>query len=145
MLTLWYAEPTPGDIVWCRFPQDLPMPGPKPRPALVLKCGLAEDKPAVLVAYGTSQNTQQLYAGEFAIYPTDDVAYRRSGLSFATKFNLKKTVQLPYNNIWFSPPPVGSGITPKLGELHPLLVKRLHAAASVLSPREREKLKGGDE
>ena len=145
MPTLWYAEPSPGDIVWCRFPQDLPIPGPKPRPALVLKCGLVEDKPAVLVAYGTSRNTQQLYAGEFAIYPRDEIGFRRAGLSFATKFNLKKTVQLPYNSIWFGPPPQGSGVTPKLGELHPQLVKRLHAAASALSPRERETLKGGDE
>ena len=145
MLTIWYVEPAPGDIVWCRFPQDLPTPGHKPRPALVLKCGLVGDRPMVLVAYGTSKKTNLLYAGEFAIYPKDASGYDRSGLSFATKFNLKKTVYLPYNNIWFGPPPKGSGNMPKLGELHPSLVKRLHAAANGLSPSELEKLKGTEE
>ena len=145
MLTIWYAEPSPGDIVWCRFSQDLPAPGPKPCPALVLKCGLVDDRLIVLVAYGTSKNTNQLYAGEFAIYPGDDVGYLRAGLSFATKFNLKKTVYLPYNNTWFGSPPKGSSVTPKLGELHPSLVKRLHAAANSLTPAELAKLRGTDE
>ena len=145
MLTIWYVQPAPGDIVWCRFPQDLPTPGPKPRPALVLKCGLVDDRPMVLVAYGTSKNTALLYAGEFAIYPKDEPGYHRAGLSFATKFNLKKTVYLPYNNIWFGPPPKESGVTPKLGELHSSLVKRLHAAANGLTAAELEKLRGTEE
>ena len=99
----------------------------------------------VLVAYGTSKNTDLLYAEEFAIYPKDESGYRRAGLSFATKFNPKKTIYLPYNDIWFGPPPKGSGVTPKLGELHPSLVKRLHAAANGLSPSELGKLKGTEE
>jgi len=40
---IWYGAPAPGDIVWCRFPQDgVPGPGPKARPALVLSVGEKE-------------------------------------------------------------------------------------------------------
>ena len=38
MPTRWWPSPEAGEIVWCHFPQDqLPEPGPKPRPALVVK------------------------------------------------------------------------------------------------------------
>ena len=48
----WFLAPRAGDIVWCRFPQHkLSGPGPKARPALVLRVG--EDnkgRPVVEVA-----------------------------------------------------------------------------------------------
>jgi len=76
----WFPAPRAGDIVWCRFPQDrLPAPGPKPRPALVLRVGEHEGHPLVEVAYGTSRKVDTLYAGEFAILPSDPV--RRVELS----------------------------------------------------------------
>ena len=126
----WYDAPGPGDIVWCRFPQDgVPNPGPKPRPALVLSVGEQDDHPVVIVAYGTSQMTADLRAGEFAILPANATAYAAAGLSYPTKFNLGKTFELDYNDVWFGVPPgAPQGQTPKLGILHPSLMHRAQAA-----------------
>ena len=52
-----------------------------------------------------------------------------AGLSYDTKFNLRHTVTLPYNADWFSVPPAAPhGQTPKLGTLHPSLVRAVPAA-----------------
>ncbi len=50
----------------------------------------------MLVAYGTSQRVAELFAGEFAITPTEAAAYQLVGLSYPTKFNLRERVLLPY-------------------------------------------------
>ena len=128
--TLWFAPPRTGDIVWCRFPQGrIPGPGPKSRPALVLRVGEVSDHPAAVVAYGTSQKVDRLYAGEFSILPSDNEAYAASGLGYPTKFNLGETFELDYNDIWFGVPPgAPCGQTPKLGMLHPSLIRRAHTA-----------------
>lgn len=131
MAAHFFALPDVGDIVWCRFPhQGFATPGPKPRPALVIDVGALRGDPAVAVIYGTSQKLDQLYPGEFAITPTDGGAYALSGLSYATKFNTRRSVFLPYNEIWFAPAPAAPfGQTPKLGVLHPSLLPRVAAAA----------------
>jgi hypothetical protein len=134
----WFAPPQPGDIVWCRFPQrSVPGPGPKPRPALVLAVGDDENgNPVVRVAYGTSQKTDQLYAGEFAILPNLTDAFEASGLSYPTKFDLNATFELDYNDIWFGVPPhAPHGQIPKLGILHPSLIRRAATAARAGSKR----------
>jgi len=135
----WFAPPQPGDIVWCRFPQGgMPGPGPKPRPALIIAVGEAHAKPMVRVAYGTSQKTDQLYPGEFAIFPAEADAFAESGLSYATKFNLGRTFELDYNNIWFGVPPLAPyGQNPKLGILHPSLLHRAMAAHAAASRNQR--------
>lgn len=128
----WFPPPQPGDIVWCRFPEErLPKPGPKARPALVLQVGEDLGRPVVVVAYGTSQKVDRLYPGEFVIAPSDREAYDAAGLSHPTKFDLRRTFELNYNDVWFGVAP-GSphGQTPKLGLLHPSLVKRARAAFS---------------
>jgi len=130
----WFPAPRAGDIVWCRFPQDkLPKPGPKPRPALVLSVGEDQGRPVVEVAYGTSQKVDSLYSGEFAISPSDPAAYEAAGLSYATKFNLAVTFELDFNDTWFAVAPgAPHGQTPKLGVLHPSLVRRVQAAAGAV-------------
>jgi hypothetical protein len=113
-------------------------PAPKPRPALVTGLAQFEDGTlGVAVAYGTSQRVNELYAGEFAIAPGDGEAYRAAGLSFPTKFNLAKRVTLPYTDVWFRVPSGASfGQTPKMGILHPSLMKRAQAAfAAIESPK----------
>lgn len=125
--------PLAGDICWCHFPHKpaLGEPGPKPRPALILAVyrGAEQGQFRVAVCYGTSQKTQQLYAGEFAITPEDGEAFRLAGLSYPTKFNLREEVILPFNGHWFSTPPAPQfGQEPKLGSLHPALLRRLRAA-----------------
>ena len=125
-----WPRPKPGDIVWCRFPEDLATgPGPKPRPALVLAVGDIEGEIAVEVAFGTSQKTSRLYSGEFLIEPQDGDAFRTAGLSYATKFNLAKRLELPYIAEWFAVAPgTPFGQTPKLGILHPSLIRRARSA-----------------
>ncbi len=81
------------------------------------------------VAYGTSRKVTRLHAGEFAISPADGDAYQTAGLSYPTKFNLKKRVQLPYTPDWFAVAPGAPfGRTPKLGLLHPSLMRRARSA-----------------
>jgi hypothetical protein len=135
--THWFKPPPPGDIVWCRFPQNrMPGPGPKPRPALALAVGESGSNPVVRVAYGTSQKTDQLYTGEFAILPAQADAFAESGLSYPTKFNLGKTFELDYNDIWFGVPPHAPyGQKPKLGILHPSLLRRAMAAHTAATRR----------
>lgn len=126
-----FSLPAPGDIVYCRFPEEIGKPGPKPRAALVT--GIVEfhdGTKGVIVAYGTSQKTRELRSGEFLISAQDGEAYRASGLSYPTKFDLRSTTALPYTDEWFRVPPVPLfGQTPKLGILHPSLMQRASAAA----------------
>jgi len=130
MSGLWWAEPTAGDIVWCHFPDNI-NPRPKPRPALILAV-FDDDAPhfTVRVAYGTSQRTTDLHRGEFAILLAQhSAAFEAAGLSFDTKFDLKQAVDLPFNTDWFSVPPAAPhGQTPRLGVLHPSLVRAVQAA-----------------
>jgi hypothetical protein len=83
----------------------------------------------VEVAYGTSQKVDQLFAGEFAITPADRTGYTAAGLSYPTKFDLRQTFELDFNDVWFAVPPGAPfGDRPKLGVLHPSLVRRAETA-----------------
>ena len=126
----WFSAPAPGDIVWCRFPEEkLLASETKARPALVLRVGEDQGHPVVEVAYGTSQKVDSLYAGEFAITPADRAAYEAAGLGYPTKFNLGETFELDFNDEWLAVPPGAPfGQTPKLGSLHPSLMRRAKAA-----------------
>ena len=127
----WWLNPVAGEIVWCHFPENKGIqPGPKPRPALIVKV-IDDQMPQflVMVAYGTSQKTDQLRSGEFLISNNEIAAYQLAGLSYSTKFSFHSTVELPYSNEWFKVPPgAPNGQTPKLGVLHPSLMQRAHAA-----------------
>jgi hypothetical protein len=126
----FFLLPQAGDIVWCRFPQrGLPAPGPKARPALVIDIGQLRDEPAAEVIYGTSQKLDRLFPGEFPITPEDGDAFVASGLSYPTKFDTARSLYLPYNDEWFAVAPgAPHGQIPKLGVLHPSLVRRAKAA-----------------
>ena len=126
----WWGEPIAGEIVWCHFPDHITQ-RPKPRPALILVV-FDDDMPhfEVRVAYGTSQRTTTLHRGEFSILrDRNRAAYEAAGLSYDTKFDLKQTIDLPYTTEWFSVPPAAPHWqTPKLGTLHPSLVRAVQAA-----------------
>ena len=127
---MWPA-PEPGDIVWCRFPErPRDKPGPKPRPALVIEVVERTDGIEVKVAYGTSQKLGRLLAGEFAIRKLDNAAaYALPGLSYDTKFNLVDTLSLPWDSEFFAIPAYPKhGQLPKLGSLHPGMMKTVGAA-----------------
>lgn len=125
-----WSEPIAGDIVWCQFADDI-HPRPKPRPALTLVV-FDDDAPqfTVRVANGTSQGTTTLYQGEFSIlHDRNPAAYEAAGLSYDTKFDLRQSVDLPFTTEWFSVPPAAPhGQTPKLGTLHPSLVRAVQTA-----------------
>ena len=133
MTQQWWSEPAAGNIVWCHFPDNV-HPRPKPRPALIVTV-FDDDAPRfeVRVAYGTSQKTTTLHGGEFAILrERNPTAYEAAGLSYDTKFDLKQAIDLPYSTEWFSVPPAAPhGQTPKLGTLHPSLVRAVQAAFRV--------------
>ena len=127
-----WEQPDPGEIVWCRFPQrPRDVPGPKPRPALVISITEHADGITVGVAYGTSQKTDRLVSGEFTIRKAGNkTAYAMAGLSYDTKFDLRNILELPRNDSFFAVPPDPQyGQTPKLGSLHIGMKKTLEAAA----------------
>lgn len=126
----WWGEPTAGDIVWCRFPDNI-NPRPKPRPALVLT--VFDDDASqfeVRIVYGTSQRATTLHRGEFSILRArNPAAFEAAGLGYDTKFDLKQILDPPYTAEWFSVPPAAPhGQTPKLGILHPSLARAVEAA-----------------
>ena len=114
----WAPRPRAGDIVQCRFPEsELGTPGPKDRPALAVQVEAdPEDDAAsiVRVAYGTSQDVEQRFPGEFTVRTTD----AKAGLDRDTKFDLGNTVRLPFDTEWFAPSPNRRyGEHPKRGAL----------------------------
>ena len=121
----WWPEPTAGEIVWCHFPDNI-HPQPIARQGLVTSTKKDDDgKLFVSVAYGTSQKTDQLSSGEFRITKAEHTAaYASAGLSYDTKFDLSKVWELPFNDAYFSVPPhAPHGQIPKLGTLHPSMVR----------------------
>lgn len=134
-MTHWWPEPMAGDIAWCHFPDNI-HPKPKPRPGLITSTKEDDEgRIFVSVAYGTSQKTNRLYSGEFRISKSEHpVAYSSAGLSYDTKFNLRNTPELPYNEDYFSiPPHAPHGQIPKLGTLHPSMVRIALAAFSAVN------------
>lgn len=133
-----WKPPSPGDIVWCHFPE-LPetTPGPKPRPALVTAVTTHEDGTVVHVAYGTSQRVDRLKSGEFSILKAREPgAFALAGLALDTKFDLKAIVELPWAAQFFKiAPRAPHGATPKLGTLHPSLMRAAKAAHDAAASR----------
>ena len=118
--------PAPGDIVWCLFPEipDI-QPGPKPRPALVMRIERRTDGDVVGVVYATSKHLDRLETGEISITKSKHpAAYELAGLSYDTKFDFKVIVDLPWTDRYFKVPPHSPhGNTPKLGTLHPTMMR----------------------
>lgn len=111
----WKPRPRLGDIVECSFPQEVGVPGPKNRPALVLQVEEAVDDPTgsvVVVAYATSQNIASVYPGEFVVE-----ASTATGLSKTTKFDLVNRHRLPFDDVWFAPAPGATPRYPRRGRL----------------------------
>ncbi|MFJ5356486.1 hypothetical protein [Pectobacterium sp. CHL-2024] len=107
-----------GDIVWCFFPETMGNLTPKPRPAIVT--GISKSNHEILVAFGTSKKTDKLYPGEFLIARADgEELFAMSGLSYDTKFDLSRTMILPFTTEFFSKAPKKNNVPfPKLGSVH---------------------------
>ena len=89
------------------------------------------------VVYGSSHRTTELHRGQFAILRAkNQVAFEAAALSCDTKFDMRKTIDLPYTTTWFSVPPVAPhGQRPVLGTLHSTLVRA--AAAAIRAAESR--------
>ena len=89
----------------------------------------------VQVTYGASQRTTTLDRGEFAILRGNNpAAYEMANLSFDTKFDLRQVLELPFSTDWFSVPPAAPhGQIPRLGTLHPSMVRAVQAAFKAAS------------
>ena len=124
-----WPEPAAGDTVWCHFPDGV-HPRPKPRLGLILTVFGERSPFNVTVAYGTSQCATQLHRGEFLIQRTANAAaFAAANLSFDTKFDLRRSVDLPYTSEWLSVPPAAPhGEVPQLGTLRPSLVRTVQTA-----------------
>ena len=95
----------------------------------MVRVGEIQGQPAVAAAYGTSQRVGELHPGEFAITRADQEAFALAGLSYDTKFDLSNVIELPYSAMWFSVPPgAPHGQSPKMGLLHPTIMRRAAAA-----------------
>lgn len=127
----YHPLPAPGDIVWCHFPysEALGNPGPKARPALVL--AVSPEDHAIRVAYGTTQRTNNIHAGEFVLDPAE-AGFSVSGLAERTKFDLGRSVQVPFDSDWFQPNPgiYATKPLPKMGILHPSYMQAARKALS---------------
>lgn len=137
---IWWPKPPPGDIVWCRFPDSMKSPRPKPRPALILN--IYDEDPEhceVEVGHATKQDVNDLHAGEFSILSRrDPAAYEAAGLSYDSKFCLQSALTLPYNSVWFFiPPGAPHGQTPKLGTLHASMFRAAALAYQAASKKKR--------
>jgi len=88
-----------GAIVRVWFPESeaVMQPGPKFRPALVLGVTEVDGCRKVLVAYGTSQNTERTGRGEFTIR-----AEKTYSLESDTKFCLMRRLWLPLTKEYFA-------------------------------------------
>lgn len=94
-----------------------------------------------MVAYGTSRHLDRLRAGEFAIRKLENaVAFAMAGLSYDTKFNLAETLVLPWDREFFAVPSAPKhGQSPKLGSLHPGMMKAVAAAARAARAARRQR------
>ena len=113
------ALPSPGDIVWCHFPNANPKdPTMKNRPALVLSVMDDTAPPRLRVAYGTTQNPRPVGKGQFLI--SKPAHLLQAGLASETRFSLQNVVVLDYTALWFRLAPLAGGLTaatPKMGVL----------------------------
>lgn len=143
----WGDLPAPLDVVYCNFPEQLigpdqaVEPGPKPRVALVLEIDESSEPPLIHVAYGTTKRTRSLMSGEFQISPSDSV-FVQTGCTDETKFDLRRSVWLMYDDVWFKAKPGSNQSTPILGRIdisNIEIKKRLMAAhkASIDSPPKK--------
>lgn len=94
------SAPQPGAIVFARFPEAGSAAKSKMRPALVINTETRNGVCYLTVVKGTSQHTDELYQGEFAVRAKEDML--PCGLTKPTKFQLSRIEQIPFTVDWCS-------------------------------------------
>lgn len=95
------------EILWCYFPVDENpgKPGPRHRPCLVRRVAMDPDtmRGLVEVAYGTTKLKRGERPLDLRIVNFEDLA--EIGLPSATRFDLDRTLELPWTTEYFGPHP----------------------------------------
>ncbi len=111
--------PAPLNIVWCHFPEahDQRNPGPKPRPALVraIRLNGEHTRAEIEVTYGTSKTKS--FERPLDLIIANAAELNAMGLPQATRFDLDRTIWLPWAEEWFTPRTHGQ--SPIIGSLTP--------------------------
>jgi hypothetical protein len=94
------TAPQAGAILWALLPEEGSARKAKERPVIVLDVSERDGFTYLTVAKGTSQKTDMLYRGEFAI--TDSLDIASCGLSEPTKFQLCRYETLLFTTDWFN-------------------------------------------
>ena len=111
-----HTIPRSLDIVWCKFPElDIAKPGPKRRPGLIRSVSLnkTHTKASVEICYGTSKLKRDLFPLDLFI--ENDARLTDLGLAQATRFELDRTLFLPWAKEFFEPKD-GALIIGRLGD-----------------------------
>jgi hypothetical protein len=112
------------DVVLCRYPEDgQDKPGPKARPALVRTTAVMDDTGGgeVEVVYGTT--VLKLRERPFDLHVTNVAEMDWAGLFNPTRFDLDRTIWLPWAEEFFLAPK--GKISPVLGSLSGYMVRKL--------------------
>ena len=98
-----HTLPRSLDIVWCKFPElKIDEPGPKNRPGLIRSVALnkAHTAARVEVCYGTSKLKKASFPLDLFIENAERLT--ALGLAQATRFELDRTVYLPWAKEFFA-------------------------------------------
>lgn len=140
------TAPAPFDIVWSRFPyvEKPNCPAPKARPALVRQAFADQDgNPWVEVVYGTSRDPYSNSLVHFSIVTLAEMDV--CGLKQATRFDLNRTMNLPWSREFFECLP--GKPTPIIGHMPSYEVKKLQTQIAYLQKKlsEAEQAEDGKE
>ena len=131
------TAPAPFDIVWSRFPyiEQPSIPAPKSRPALVRHAFADQDgNPWVEVVYGTSRDPYSNSLVHFSIVTLAEMNI--CGLKQATRFDLNRTMKLPWSREFFECLP--GKPTPIIGHMPGYEVKKLQTQIAYLQQKIAE-------
>lgn len=116
--------PARYDIVLCRYPENgSDTPGPKSRPALVRATAVMDDTGLgdVEVVYGT--RVLKLGLRSLDLHVTNLQEMNWAGLFHPTRFDLDKSVWLPWAEEFFVP--CKGKVDPIMGSLSPYMIQKL--------------------
>lgn len=125
-----HTIPKSLDVVWCRFPELSPdTPGPKCRPGIVrsVELGRQQTVARIEVCYGTSKLKKDLYPYDLFVENLSQL--NLLGLPQATRFELDRTVKLPWAKEFFEPR--DGSKTPIIGRLSPYEIGQLETLKRV--------------
>jgi hypothetical protein len=130
------TSPAPHDLVWCRFPDQVSLgsPGPKPRPALVRNAAINDDGHGEIeLVYGTTK--LKMHSRPFDFIVSQPYEMDHCGLYRATRFDLDNVVWVPWAAEWFDVVPLTE--SPIMGRLSDNMIRMLQTVMSYKQARNQ--------